>query len=308
MAGTRSSIFTPSFLDADPAAVHAALVARGYWIHDAALDRALAAEMDRDLGRRALALNVNDVAPVRYHHQTYFTHALAASRIFFDLVTHPGLRALCRVHLGERFRLKCQRYYLSGLQHELSWHTDNKTPLGARTDVAGIGVVMYLNDTDAGELQVLSGSHAWSARTGRTEFGDAEINARHAADILTIRRPAGAVILFDTRTLHRTRPITRHGFERHSVFLQVDSDIAHSEKIIVDTQYVDPEDAELLTYLGMGMPSGYPPMPPSDLSTMTNADLRGLAGRSLATLLARWTVRPVKRVIAGVRRRLARVL
>lgn len=308
MSGTPAAIFTPSFLDTDPGTVHAALAARGYWIHDAALDRGFAASMDRDLGQRALALNVNDVGPVRYHHQTYFTHALAGSRDFFDLVTHPALRALFRARLGGQFRLKCQRYYQSGLHHALSWHTDNKTPLGVRTDVSGIGMVIYLSDTDAGELQVLAGSNAWSAATGRTEFSDAEINAGYASDIVTITRPAGALILFDTRTLHRTRPITRRGFMRRSVFLQVDSDIAHSEKMIVDTQYVDPEDAELLRYLGMGLHSGYPSMPPSGLDTLTNADLRRLAATSLATLAARLALHPAGRVIAGVRRRLGRVL
>jgi len=296
-------IFTRSFLDADPSAVAATLEAQGYWVCDDALDLGFAAELDRELGERELALNVNDVGPVRYHHQTYFTHALAASRRFFDLVTHAKLRDLCRARLGEAFRLKCQRYYQSGLHHELTWHTDDKTPTGVRTGVPGIGVVAYLGETFAGELQVLARSNAWTGATGRTEFGDAEIETRHAADIVTISRPAGAVILFDSSTLHRTRPITSRGFVRKSVFLQVDADLAHSEKMIVDTQYLDPGDADLMRYLGVGMPSGYPSMPPSSVATLSAGDLGALVGKSLAVLARRALLGSLWRVLRVIKRR-----
>jgi len=277
--------------------VHRALVSDGFWILDHAIERDFAAALDEELGGTPLALNVNDVGPVRYHHQTYFTHALAASKRFFDLVTHPKLRAICRVHLGEQFRLKCQRYYQSGLHHELTWHTDDKTPLGERTGVEGVGVVMYLRDTFAGELQVLKGSNSWSDQTGKTEFTDAEIRSRHGTDVVTISRPAGALILFDSHSLHRTRPITERGFVRKSVFLQIDADMAHSEKIIVDTQFLDPNDAELLRYLGVGMPSGYPAMPPSGVPTLNDRDLSRLLGQSLKTLAIRKLLAPPYRAL-----------
>lgn len=296
-------IFSRSFLDAEPRAVAATLAAQGYWVCDGAIERDFAAALDRELGGRELALNVNDVGPVRYHHQTYFTHALAASRGFFDLVTHRKLREICRARLGEAFRLKCQRYYQSGLHHELTWHTDDKTPEGVRTGVAGLGVVMYLADTFAGELQVLARSNAWTGATGRTEFSDAEIEAAHAADVVTVSRPAGALIVFDSSTLHRTRPITARGFVRKSVFIQVDADLAHSEKMIVDTQYLDPRDPELLRYLGVGMPSGYPSMPPSGLATLTDADLGALAGRSVAALAKRKLL-ALRGALGALRRRL----
>jgi hypothetical protein len=300
-----ADIFTRSFLDADPRAVAATLAGQGYWVCDDALDLDFADALDRELGERELALNVNDVGPVRYHHQTYFTHALAASRRFFDLVTHRKLRDLCRARLGERFRLKCQRYYQSALHHELPWHTDEKTPAGVRTGVPGIGVVIYLQDTFAGELQVLARSNAWTGATGRTEFGDAEIEARHADDIVTLSRTAGAFILFDSSTLHRTRPITSRGFVRKSVFLQVDADLAHSEKMIVDTQYLDPADAELMRYLGAGLPSGYPSMPPSSIATLTCGDLSALIGRSLAVLAGRALLGPLWRGLRAIKRRVA---
>jgi hypothetical protein len=290
-------------VDADPEQVHHALAARGFWICDGALDPAFAESLDEELGERPLALNVNDVGPVRYHHQTYFTHALASSRRFFDLVTHPSLRAKCRAHLGDQFRLKCQRYYQSGLHHELTWHTDDKSPLGERTGVAGVGVVMYLRDTYEGELQVLDGSNQWSGSLGRTEFTDEEVLAKYGEKIVTISRPAGTVIIFDSRILHRTRPIRRRGFIRKSVFLQVDADMAHSEKIILDAQYLEPSDEELLRYLGVGLPSGYPAMPPSGLATLNNSDLRKVIFQSVKTLALRNLAGPVYRAARAVWRR-----
>ena len=288
-------IFTREFLDVDAEEVHQNLAGRGFWVCDRGLDPGFAAALDEELGGRPLALNVNDVGPVRYHHQTYFTHALAGSRKFFDLVTHPALRRLCRAHLGADFRLKCQRYYQSGLHHELAWHTDDKTPLGVRTGVRGVGVVMYLRDTFEGELQVLEGSNAWTAAAGKTEYSDGEVLARHGAQIVTISRPAGAVIIFDSSTLHRTRPIRRRGFVRKSVFLQIDADMSHSEKIILDAAYLDPSDPELLRYLGVGLPSGYPSMPPSGLATLNNSDLSRVFFSSLRTLALRNLAGPVWR-------------
>ena len=296
-------IFTSSFVDADPEQVHQLLDTTGFWVCDGALDRNFAASLDEELGERPLALNMNDVGPVRYNHQTYFTHALASSQNFFDLVTHPALRRLCRAHLGEAFRLKCQRYYQSGTHHELTWHTDDKTPLGQRTGVPGVGVVMYLRDTDEGELQVLDGSNQWSGAADRTEFTDDEVLAKHPDKIVTITRPAGAVIIFNSKILHRTRPIKRRGFVRKSVFLQVDADLQHSEKIILDAQYLDPNDPELLRYLGVGMQSGYPSMPPSDLKTLNNSDLGHIIFSAVKTLALRNLAAPVYRALRGVFRR-----
>ncbi len=295
-------IFTSEFLSADTDAVHQAIVDDGFWICDRGLDADFAAALDEDLGGKPLALNVNDVGPVRFNHQTYFTHALAGSKEFFALATHPKLRALCRAHLGERFRLKCQRYYQSARHHELIWHTDDKTPMGQRTNVAGVGVVMYLRDTFEGELQVLRGSNRWSETMGKKhELEDREVAARHANDVVTISRKAGAVIIFDSKTFHRTRPITKRDFVRKSVFLQVDADLNHSEKMIVDTQYLDLSDPELLQYLGCGLPSGYPSMPPSSISTLTAADLRKLLRQSAGQLTFRAVKFPARLLLGALR-------
>jgi hypothetical protein len=231
-------IYTDEFLDVDAGDVHRSIVEDGYWICDRAIDPRFATALDEELGSRPLALNVNDVGPVRYHYQTYFTHALAGSKNFFDLVTHPKLRRLCGTHLGGPFRLKCQRYYQSSRHHALTWHTDDKTPLGQRTNVPGVGVVMYLRDTFEGELQPAartSGPSRWAARpTSKTVR-----SLQRTADIVTISRNAGALIIFDSKILHRTRQ-SRGGTSAQERVLQIDADIAHSEKIIVDTQYLDP--------------------------------------------------------------------
>jgi ectoine hydroxylase-related dioxygenase (phytanoyl-CoA dioxygenase family) len=280
----EETIFNRCFLSltADEAARQ--LQENGYIAIEGALRKQWIEAIEGDLRHRPIVLNTNDVGPVRWHHQTYFAHALAASRPYYELVTHKRIRDLARAYLGAEFRLKCQRYYTSGSGYELPWHTDNKTSTGKGTDVRGIGMVAYLCDTYEGELQVLRGSHKWTAETGRTEFSDATLPAEYAGSLETISARAGTLIFFDSLTLHRTRKITIDGYVRRSVFVQIDSDMAHSERTLLDPAFLDPDDRGLLTYLGLGMPAGYPVMPPSSLHSTTEHDLVNLARQSISEL------------------------
>lgn len=295
----NADAFRPDF-DARGAAD--ALARDGFWIAEGAVRRHVLDEIEGDL-RRPVPVNVNDVGPVVYHAQTYFTHGLAASRAYFDLVTHPQLRAIARAVLGPHFRLKCQRYVVNRTGFALSWHTDNKTSVGVRTEVHGVGVVIYTRDCYEGELQVVRGSHRWTLATGETEF-DASIARDHATDVVTISARAGTIIFFDTMTAHRTRPITLPHHERPSIFLQIDADLAHSERIVINTEFADPSDAELMRYLGMGMSSGYPLMPPTDTGTLGDRELVEVAGRAAVTLAKRHLPAPLVRTLARVRRSL----
>lgn len=236
---------------------------------------------------KPLCLNVNDVAPVRYFRQKFFAHILAGSPTLVKLITDSFVLDLCREHLGPLFRLKCQRYYESGEGYQLGWHTDNKTVDNQKTDVHGLVFIIYLSDATDGELQVVKGSNNWSGEALSNDFTDEELRRDHEKDILSLTGPRGTLVITDTYTVHRTRLITTPGFMRKSLFFQVDDDLMHSEKIIVNTEYLPPMNEELMRYLGFGLPSGYKSMPQSGLHTLNNKDLVGLATGSFKELLKR---------------------
>lgn len=279
------SIFRARFLEASPLSAARCLADDGYWVAEGVLRMHTIEEIERDLVR-PVPINENDVGPVVFGAQTYFTHALACSRSYFDVVTHPQIRAIAGAHIGALFRLKCQRYVINRTGFVLPWHTDNKTSVGVRTAVRGVGIVIYLRDTYEGELQVIRGSQRWSLATGRTEFDD-DVAHEHSDDVVTLSCRAGSVVFFDTLTLHRTRKIEIPGHQRPSIFLQIDADLEHSEKIIVNTEFADPNDAELMRYLGVGLPSGYPIMPPAGIATLEDVDLVRLMTTSSKELIKR---------------------
>jgi hypothetical protein len=296
-------IFRPEFESLSAGEFADRLRADGFFVAEGVVRRSCLDLIEADLRHRPLVLNTNDVGPVRWHRQTYFAHALAASRAYYELVTHRKIREIAQAYLGAAFRLKCQRYYQSGPTYELPWHTDNKTSTTERTDVRGIGIVIYFCDTYEGELQVLKSSHHWTGKTGKTEFNNQDVMAQFAEDVVTISARAGTAIFFDSQTLHRTRLITLPDFVRRSVFMQIDSDLSHSERSLLNPEFVDPNDTDLLRYLGMGMPAGYPVMPPSDMRSLNNSDLIGLAKQAMMELTRRKLPTRARQIAAGLRRR-----
>jgi hypothetical protein len=77
-------------------------------------------------------------------------------------------------------------------------------------------------------------------------------------------------------------------FKRKSLFFQIDNDLTHSEKILINPEYFPRQmTPEMLQFFGFGLPSGYKTMPSSGLNTLTAKDLIVLILNSAFYLLMR---------------------
>jgi hypothetical protein len=282
---TLKSLFSESFQKYSVADISRFIKENGYFTLESAIDDNLVQSILSETAAKPLGLNINDVSPVRYHRQTFFAHILASSPTLVKLISDPLVLQLCRTYLGSKFRLKCQRYYESGFGYQLGWHTDNKTVDNKKTDVKGLVFIIYLTDTFDGELQVVRGSNNWSGDSLINDFEDADLRRDHPEKILSLPGKSGTIVITDTYTVHRTKMITTEGFRRKSLFFQIDDDLLHSEKIIVNTEFLPPMTSELMRFFGFGLPSGYKSMPQSNMTTLTSSDLvKVITGSSLELL------------------------
>jgi hypothetical protein len=149
-------IFDPEFLKVDPAEVAAAVRDTGYFSFPKAVRPEFLAQMQRELAEHSPRANHNDVAPVEFNEQYFFPHAFACSRSYYRYVTSRFLRGLCQAKFGDRFRLKCHRYYETRYGHSMEWHADNVTNTGVVTDIDGLIFILYVSDVEDGEFQLVS--------------------------------------------------------------------------------------------------------------------------------------------------------
>jgi hypothetical protein len=85
-------------------------------------------------------------------------------------------------------------------------------------------------------------------------------------------------------------------FVRKSLFFQIDGSLDNSERILVNTAYLDKPDDETMMLLGFGLPGDYAPFPQTGLECMP---LTGETGRPLL----KWAAGKVK----GRIKRIARI-
>jgi hypothetical protein len=170
----------------------------------------------------------------------------------------------------------------------LGWHTDNKTVDNKKTDVKGIVFIFYLCDTFDGELEVVTGSNKWSGANLSNDSDDANLRANYSNERVSLVGKKGSLIITDTWTVHRTAWLEDPNFKRKSFFLQIDNDLLHSEKIIINPELFPSEmNSEIIQYLGFGRPSGYKTMPASGLNTLNATDLVFLIAKSMMYLILR---------------------
>jgi hypothetical protein len=281
-------LFSPEFLAVDPAAVGRAIDEIGYFSFERALKPEFLAQLQAELARHGPAMNLNDAAPVWWNEQYFFPHALSSCKSYFDYVTAAPLRAICAARFGDDFRLKCHRYYETGPGHSMVWHADNVTNEGVVNDSNGLIFILYVNDVDDGEFQLVSGSYNqrksgnWSY-TYTNEF----IEREYGDKVVSFRMPAGSLIVYDTYGIHRAKPIVSRSFVRKSIFFQVDQSDDHAEKLLIDPSFLTRRDASLMDYLGFGKPHEFPANPRTTINDMPVPQLARFQWRLLVAVLLR---------------------
>lgn len=287
-AESREKIFSNEFLNMEIENIVNQIDSKGYFFFEGAMQSTYADEIVNECTSIGLGFNSNNVAPVRNFRQTFFSNCLAHSQSSVNLVCSEIILSIARTYLGPEYRLKCQRYYESCSGYQLGWHTDNKTVDNKKTDVKGIVFIFYLCDTFDGELEVVAGSNKWSGANLSNDFDDSNLRANYSKEIVSLAGKKGSLIVTDTWTVHRTAMLKDPNFKRKSFFLQIDNDLLHSEKIIINPELFPSEmNSEILQYLGFGRPSGYKTMPASGLNTLNAADLVFLIAKSMMYLILR---------------------
>lgn len=282
------SLFTPEFLSVKPADVVRAIEDVGFFSFERALSAEFLGRLQQELAQHKPAVNINDAAPVWWNEQYFFPHALSCSRSYFDYVTAEPLRRISAERFGRGFRLKCHRYYETGPGHSMVWHADNVTNEGVVNDSDGLIYILYVNDVEDGEFQLVTGSYRerksgkWSY-TYTNEFIEREFGDR----VRSFRMPAGSLIIYDTYGIHRAKPIVSPTFVRKSIFFQVDKSDAFAEKLLLNPSFFQRRDEDLLDYLGFGKPHDFPANPRTTIDHMPFPQLARLQVGVLAALAKR---------------------
>ncbi len=275
------------------------LASNGYFVIEEALSEDVIEKIlsEAQIVKSRGAINVNDIQMVDYHGQNFISHTLASMQTVANLITHNKVNAISQYFLGNNFRLKAQRYYESGHGYQLGWHVDNKTVDNVKTKTRGLVFIIYLVDTQDGQLEVIKGSNAWSGQLCGTSFSEEELKKyTDSKDYLSLPGKKGTIVITDIYTVHRTKKITTD-FRRKSLFFQIDDDMLHSEKIIINPEFFPQMDVQLQRFLGFGAPSGYLTMPASSSETLS---MKGISKNldSLLSSLVRKLFRCVRNFIS----------
>jgi len=269
-----------------PATVAASVRERGYVALDHALTPDALAALNADAGGMRPEFNANAVGPVYFKNQRYLTHCLARSSVAFDVMVRSWCFAVMKAYFGEGFRLTDHRFYVTGRSEVMQWHVDNKFDDRVPSAYPGLIFIFYLNDAVDGEFQIVEGSREWSRSSGETDFPDEFIHAHHGERIVNLPMAAGGCVIYDTTMVHRAHPIRRRGFERRSLFFQVEKKAGGGEPILIDTAFAGALSAEQQYFLGFGVAPEYPVFPASSLATIRFGDMARHTASCFLGLLA----------------------
>jgi hypothetical protein len=261
-------IFKKEFLEISPDLITHEVKTKGYFSFPCALNDGFLHGLKKEIGSFSPSINQNTAVPVWKDTQYYFTHALASSQSYFNLLTSPFIRSIAKSKFNDYFRLKCHRYYETYYGHSMEWHADNVTNKGAVTDVDGLIFIIYINDVFDGEFQIIEGTNKDRKKEkGTYNYTNKFISDNYSDKIKTFSMPAGSVILYDTFHIHRAKPIINKSFVRQSIFFQVDASDKHTEKLLINPEFfnsIDSMDISNLEYLGFGKKAEFKSVPVTD--------------------------------------------
>lgn len=275
----------PDLRKLGPAAVAREIREKGYFSFERALSLEAIEAAERELGLWNFPINSNDVHAVTSRHSNFFCHVLAKSPTLYRLETHPFVLDLAEAYIGPKFRLTAQRVYSVFRGTDMPWHSDNKALGEKRNNYDGLIFIFYFKDVIDGEFQIIRNSHTWSPEYTFSNFDEAVISTKYKDDIISFKMPAGSVVIYNERAVHRAKPITRSDWYRTSLFFQVDNIVDNAEKILLNPEFITDATPRIQQYLGFGKPATYPTAPEhTSLATFRPGQLMGLQGQTLVAL------------------------
>jgi hypothetical protein len=267
-----TNIFSEEFIKLDPKKIADEININGYFSFSKAVNIDVVKKIENDLSKRELGINSNFISPVWCNNQYFFTHALASSKTYYDLVTSEKLRSIAKSKFKNYFRLKCHRYYETFPSHHMNWHEDNVDNDGVAHDNDGLVFIIYINDVFDGEFQLIEGTNLKkNLEERKSNYSDKFINEKFNNKIKSFKLKAGSIIIYDAWHIHRAKPITDKKFTRKSIFFQVETAPNYAEKILLNPEFIEKafdKDTELLSYLGFGVPAKYMPDPITNINML----------------------------------------
>ena len=117
------------------------------------------------------------------------------------------------------------------------------------------------------------------------DLAEAVISTKYKDDIISFKMPAGSVVIYNERAVHRAKPITRSNWYRTSLFFHVDNIVDDAEEILLNPEFITDATPRIQQYLGFGKPATYPIAPEhTSLATFRPGQLVGLQGQTLVAL------------------------
>jgi len=194
------------------------------------------------------------IGHVRYGRQKYLQHTLAVHEEILRLYLHPIIIECSEKYIGTDVFLQDYRIYQNLEGDKMAWHVDNKITMdnlrSSMLENKGLIAILYLEDVDHGPFEFVRASHHWAWKANRENWDERFAEFRN--EVITFNhQPAGTLILYDFRGIHRAQPFSK-GSPRTAMFAQYAGvDWPTGEPIILDSSMLgglSPSDACVLRF------------------------------------------------------------
>jgi len=212
-----NTIFSQDFLNISDNEISNEISECSFYSKKSVISKDLIKNMLDEINLFEIKLNSLEISSVHDQDGYYMSNGLAKSKILFDILTSEKIMNISKSYMGEKFRLKCHRVYSVSSGAKNPWHTDDKKYGIKNQNIKGLVFIIYLNDVYNGEFQAIKGSHLFSEDFNHPNF-DTNIIKNYKDKIVSFKMPAGSIIIFDNKSIHRAKPYMDFFWRRKSLF------------------------------------------------------------------------------------------
>lgn len=208
-------------------------------------------------------ININKISGGYTENYYFLSHFLTLSEEFFNFCISKTIFTICKNYLGGKFYLRSSRYYetrpAENNRNIMLWHTDNKNSQGYAGN-RGLVFLLFLNNSEGGETQLIKGSQNWSDENKTIFFHHVKEDSKKL-DIVTVKTIKNKLLIYDSRTVHQAKVSKNKSFLRKTLFLQIDlssvdeklTSERNCEPIFINSEFLKKPTKELEHFLCFGV-------------------------------------------------------
>ena len=91
-----NNLFSKEFIELDAKKITDEIKQKGYFSFPQAINLEVVKKIENELSNKDFGVNSNFVSPVWFNDQYFFTHALANSKTYYDLITSEKFRSIAK--------------------------------------------------------------------------------------------------------------------------------------------------------------------------------------------------------------------